>query len=132
MTDEKVFQHFRAVASVTNLSLCIYSNPNTTNFPFRPKLVARLAAILTVARIMLLLASGDIPATLVAFRQAAPNLSIGYSGDWRCKAALLPGADCWYSLAGGLPPEKSQRSLWRLSETIAEEADRCDAAESLL
>ena len=47
LTEEEVFQHFLAVASATDLPLCIYSNPGTTNFTFRPELVARLAAIPT-------------------------------------------------------------------------------------
>ncbi len=30
------------------MPLCIYSNPGTTNFTFKPEMVARLAAIPTV------------------------------------------------------------------------------------
>ena len=83
------------MASTTDLPLCIYSNPGKTNFTFRPELVARLAAIPTVAAIKLPLpASGDIVSDLATFRQAASSLSIGYSGDWGCRAALLAGADC--------------------------------------
>lgn len=83
LTGEEVFQHFLADARATDLPLCVYSNSGTTNFTFRPELVARLAAIPTVAAIKLPLpAFGDIAADLAAFRQAAPGLSIGYSGDW--------------------------------------------------
>lgn len=129
LTEEEVFQHFLAVASATDLPLCIYSNPGTTNFTFRPELVARLAAIPTVAAIKLPLpASGDIAADLAAFRQAAPNLSIGYSGDWGCKAALLAGADCWYSVAAGLFPEQAAALAAAAVRGDREEADRCDAA----
>ncbi|KAK0340960.1 hypothetical protein LTR94_028361, partial [Friedmanniomyces endolithicus] len=129
LTEEEVFQHFLAVASATDLPLCIYSNPGTTNFTFRPELVARLAAIPTVAAIKLPLpASGDIAADLAAFRQAAPGLSVGYSGDWGCKAALLAGADCWYSVAGGLFPEQAAALAAAAVRGDREEADRCDAA----
>jgi 4-hydroxy-tetrahydrodipicolinate synthase len=49
-------------------------------------------------------AAGGILNDLGAFRQAAPSLSIGYSGDWGCKEALLAGADCWYSVGGWAVP----------------------------
>lgn len=127
LTEEEVFQHFLAVASVTDLPLCIYSNPGTTNFTFSPDLVARLAAIPTVAAIKLPLPpSGDIAADLAAFRQAAPGLSIGYSGDWGCKEALLAGADCWYSVAGGLFPEHAVALTAAAMKGDREAADRHD------
>ncbi|RZJ02701.1 MAG: dihydrodipicolinate synthase family protein [Brevundimonas sp.] len=105
LTEEEVRRHFEAVASATDLPLCIYSNPTTTKFTFSPALVARLAEIPNVAAIKLPLPAGDLAADLAAFRSAAPGLSIGYSGDWGCKEALLAGADCWFSVAGGLFPE---------------------------
>lgn len=128
LTEEEVYQHFLAVAEATDLPLCIYSNPGTTNFTFRPELVARLAAIPTVAAIKLPLpASGDIATDLATFRQAAPSVSIGYSGDWGCKVALLAGADCWYSVAGGLFPEQAAALAAAAIKGDREAADRCDA-----
>lgn len=107
LTEEEVFQHFAAVGSATSLPVCIYSNPGTTNFTFSPALVGRLAAIPTIAAIKLPLPAGDMASDLGAFRRAAPGLSIGYSGDWGCKDALLAGADCWFSVVGGLFPERA-------------------------
>ncbi|MEN5146379.1 hypothetical protein [Brevundimonas diminuta] len=63
-----------------------------------------------------------------ASRWAAPSLSVGYSGDWGCKAALLAGADCWYSVAGGLFPEQAAALAAAAVRGDREEADRCDAA----
>lgn len=128
LREEEVFEHFLAVASATSLPLCIYSNPSTTNFTFGPDLVARLSKIPTVVAIKLPLpASGDIPTDLRAFRKAAPDLSIGYSGDWGCKEALLAGADCWFSVAGGLFPEKAATLASSAIKGDREEAGRCDA-----
>ena len=107
LVEEEVFQHFAAVASATSLPVCIYSNPGTTNFTFRPEFVSRLATLPTIAAIKLPLPSASIASDLAAFRQAAPDLSIGYSGDWGCKDALLAGADCWYSVVGGLLPKQA-------------------------
>lgn len=127
LTEEEVFRHFLAVASATDLPLCIYSNPGTTNFTFSPDLVARLTAIPSIAAIKLPLpANGSIASDLAAFRAAAPELSIGYSGDWGCKEALLAGADCWYSVAGGLFPEQAAALTAAAMKNDRETADRCD------
>lgn len=129
LTEDEVFEHFLAVASASDLPLCIYSNPGTTNFTFRPEFVGRLATIASIAAIKLPLpSSGDIAADLTAFRQAAPNLSIGYSGDWGCKDALLAGADCWFSVAGGLFPERAAALTAAAMKGDRKEADRQDAA----
>lgn len=127
LTEEEVFRHFLAVASATDLPLCIYSNPGTTNLTFSPDLVARLTAIPSIAAIKLPLpANGSIASDLAAFRAAAPELSIGYSGDWGCKEALLAGADCWYSVAGGLFPEQAAALTAAAMKNDRETADRCD------
>ncbi|QTC88561.1 dihydrodipicolinate synthase family protein [Brevundimonas pondensis] len=127
LTEEEVFRHFLAVASATDLPLCIYSNPGTTNFTFSPDLVARLTAIPSIAAIKLPLpANGSIASDLAAFRAAAPDLSIGYSGDWGCKEALLAGADCWYSVAGGLFPEQAAALTTAAMKNDRETAGHCD------
>ncbi|RZJ00936.1 MAG: dihydrodipicolinate synthase family protein [Brevundimonas sp.] len=106
LTEPEVFEHFRAVSSVTELPVCIYSNPSTTQFTFTPEFVGRLAELATVAAIKLPLpTSGHVADDLSAFRSAAPGISIGYSGDWGCAAALTAGADCWYSVLAGLLPD---------------------------
>lgn len=127
LTEQEVWRHFEAVASATDLPLCIYSNPTTTKFTFSPALVARLADIPTVAAIKLPLPAGDLASDLAAFRAAAPGLSVGYSGDWGCKDALLAGADCWFSVAGGLFPETASALTRAALAGDRIEADRLDA-----
>ncbi len=127
LTEEEVFQHFVAVASVTDLPICIYSNPDTTNFTFKPDFVARLATLPTVMAIKLPLPDdGDIASDLSLFRAAAPRLVIGYSGDWGCKDALLAGADCWYSVAAGLFPAPCVALTKAARASDAGEAERLD------
>lgn len=128
LSEEEVFQHFAAVASVTSLPICIYSNPRTTNFTFSPAFVGRLAAIPAVAAIKLPLPTGDIASDLGDFRRAAPGLSIGYSGDWGCKDALLAGADCWFSVVGGLFPERAAALTSAAMAKDRAEADAHNAA----
>jgi 4-hydroxy-tetrahydrodipicolinate synthase len=128
LTEEEVFQHFLAVASVSALPLCIYSNPGTTGFAFRPDFVARLATIPTVSAIKLPLPStGDVASDLAAFRAAGPGLALGYSGDWGCKDALLAGADGWFSVVGGLFPRQAVALTAAAMKGDREEADRLDA-----
>lgn len=127
--ENEVYAHFAAVAAATDLPVCIYSNPTTTNFTFSPDLVGRLASDLpTVAGIKLPLPrDGDIATDLAAFRAAAPELSIGYSADWGLKDALLAGADCFYSVAGGLFPERAVALARAARAGDRAEADRLDA-----
>jgi len=127
LTEQEVWRHFEAVASATDLPLCIYSNPGTTKFTFSPALVGRLADLPTVAALKLPLPAGDLAADLAAFRAAAPGLSIGYSGDWGCKDALLAGADCWFSVAGGLFPQAAAALARAAMAGDRAEADRLDA-----
>lgn len=127
--ENEVYAHFAAVAAATDLPICIYSNPTTTQFTFSPALVGRLAADLpTVSGIKLPLPrDGDIAADLAAFRAAAPELSIGYSADWGLKDALLAGADCFYSVAAGLFPERAVALARAAQDGDRTGADRLDA-----
>lgn len=128
LTEDEVYAHFAAVASATHLPLCIYSNPDTTNFTFSPKFVARLAGIPNIAAIKLPLPAGDMATDLATFRAAAPSFSVGYSGDWGCKDALLAGSDCWFSVAGGLFPVAASVLTKAAMAGNREEADKQDAA----
>ncbi|WP_174244199.1 dihydrodipicolinate synthase family protein [Lentilitoribacter sp. Alg239-R112] len=107
LMDEEVYQHYLAVAAATDLPLCIYNNPGTTNFKFSYKLIERLAKIETIQAIkMPLPADGDFKLELATLRENVPrDFSIGYSGDWGCPRAMLAGADSWYSVVAGILPE---------------------------
>ena len=128
LTEEEVFRHFAAVASATDTPIVIYNNPSTTNFTFKPDLVARLAdEIPSVAAIKLPLPKGDLAADLKAYRDAAPRLTIGYSGDWGCKDGLLAGADAWFSVSAGLFTQRAAALTAAARRGDRAEADRLDA-----
>ena len=109
LTDDEVFEHFVAVAGETDLPLCIYNNPGTTHFTFNAGLLARLAQIPNIIAVkMPLPGDGDLAASLQGLRDALPpDFVIGYSGDWGCAAALLAGADSWFSVVAGLLPRQT-------------------------
>ena len=106
LTAAEVAEHFNVVAGATALPLCIYNNPGTTHFSFTPELLARLSHIKNIAAVkMPLPANGDFASEINALRNAAaPDFSVGYSGDWGCSHALLAGADAWYSVVAGVLP----------------------------
>lgn len=128
LTEEEVFRHFAAVAEATDTPIVIYNNPSTTNFTFKPALVARLAdAIPSIAGIKLPLPKGEIAEDLKTYREAAPRLTIGYSGDWGCKDGLLAGADTWFSVAGGMFTQRAVALTTAARRGDRAEADRLDA-----
>ncbi len=101
---------------------------STTNFTFKPGLVARLAdAIPSIAAIKLPLPKDDIAEDLKRYREAAPRLAIGYSGDWGCKDGLLAGADAWFSVAGGMFTQRAAALTATARRGDQAEADRLDA-----
>lgn len=107
LRDEEVYQHFTAVAGASALPLCIYNNPGTTNFTFGSELLARLSLMPTISAVkMPLPTQRDMDADLAHLRGAlSDDFQIGYSGDWGCSQAMLAGADCWFSVVGGILPE---------------------------
>lgn len=107
LTQEEVYRHFTAVAAATGLPLVIYNNPTATKFTFGMALIEKLAAVPTIAAIKMPLPNGVSFETEIAnLRAVVPaHFSVGYSGDWGAKDALLAGADAWYSVAAGLLPK---------------------------
>jgi 4-hydroxy-tetrahydrodipicolinate synthase len=105
---EEVYQHFVAVAGATDLPICIYNNPSTTNFIFDSELLERLAVVQNISAVkMPLPRSGTIGAELANLRDGpARALAIGYSGDWGMKDAMLAGADVFFSGLGGILPNE--------------------------
>lgn len=109
LTGDEIFTHYQTIVGATDLPLCIYNNPSTTNVTFTPALLARIAALPNVAAVkMPLPASGDIAAEIATLRPMLPEgFVIGYSGDWGCTQALLGRADAWFSVAAGLWPDST-------------------------
>ena len=124
LTEEEVFQHYRAVAEATDLPLCIYNNPGTTHFTFSHALLARLAAVPNIQAVkMPLPGDQDFAGELRRLRQDTPaGFAIGYSGDWGGADALLAGARAWYSVVAGLLPVPTLR--------LARAAQAGDTAET--
>lgn len=106
LTEDEVFTHFATVAEQVALPLCIYDNPSTTHFAFRPELVGRLSRVENIVAVK---TPAPEPAVLSASLEdlrarTLPGFSVGHSVDWKSVEALLAGGDAWYSVAAGLFP----------------------------
>ncbi|MDS1269034.1 dihydrodipicolinate synthase family protein [Lipingzhangella sp. LS1_29] len=107
LSDTEIHTHIAAVARATDLPLAIYNNPVATHLTISTELTGRLAQIPTVCAVK---HPGppaeEVADNLAALRAHVPSdFAVGYSGDHRATAALLAGADGWYSVSGGLFPE---------------------------
>lgn len=129
LTQDEAFQHFKAVASATELPLAIYNNPSTTHFSFTDALISRLSQLQNISAIKMPLAKGsDFSGEIARLRATTPaSFAIGYSGDWECPHALLAGADCWYSVVGGLLPKPALALTRAAMAGDAAETARLDA-----
>jgi 4-hydroxy-tetrahydrodipicolinate synthase len=129
LTEEEVFQHFRAVAAATSLPLCIYNNPGTTHFVFSDALLQRLAELPGIAAVkMPLPAKGDVAEELARLRPLLPaGFLVGYSADWGCSAALLAGGAAWYSVIAGILPEPAVKLARAAISGDAEAVGRIEA-----
>ncbi|MFB2562183.1 dihydrodipicolinate synthase family protein [Rhizobium sp. IMFF44] len=128
LTEEEVYQHFAAIAEAGELPLCIYNNPGTTKFIFSNGLIARLAKVANIAAVkMPLPQGGDFQGEMGRLRQETPKgFAIGYSGDWGAAAALLAGADAWYSVVAGLLPAEALALTRAAQAGDIAEAERLD------
>jgi 4-hydroxy-tetrahydrodipicolinate synthase len=125
LLDEEVFQHFQAVSEV-GLPLCIYNNPATTHFNFSPELVGRLAELPNVVAVKspAPIAAESAPSVQALRSRVPTGFSVGVSVDWHAGAALLAGADAWYSVLGGIYPIICKRLASAARRGDAEEVGR--------
>ena len=130
LTEDEVYQHFEAVAAAGHLPLCIYNNPGTTNFVFSNELIARLSRLPHVVAVkMPLPTGGDFKGELADLRSRSPKgFSVGYSGDWGAKDALLAGAEAWFSVVAGLLPSLAFQLARAAASGDIQEAERLDRA----
>jgi 4-hydroxy-tetrahydrodipicolinate synthase len=129
LSDDEVFEHYRTVAEQSHLPLCIYDNPGTTHFTFKPSLVGRLSSLPGIIALKSPAPAPDaIDQHLLALREAtSPGFSLGYSGDWICSEAHIAGSSVWYSVLAGTCPEICLQIVRAVQSGDMGEARRIDA-----
>ena len=95
LTEEEVFVLLATVAEQVGLLLCIYHNPGTTHFAFRPELVGHLSRMANIVEVKTPASEpATLPASLDDLRaRTLPGFPVGHSVDWRAAEALLGGGD---------------------------------------
>lgn len=108
--EEEVYRLFADLHSAASVPIVVYDNPTTTGFTFSDALYARVAELPRVASVKIPPPpAGTVVARVAAVRRVLPaGVSLGISGDWVAAEALVSGADVWYSVLGGLFPEKAK------------------------
>lgn len=130
LTQEEVYQHYKAVAEVTSLPLCIYNNPSTTHFRFSRELLELLADVPNITAVkMPAPAEGAVLQELTELRDSSVGkLAIGYSGDWIAAEALLAGCDGWFSVLAGFLPKLAKAIVAAAYEGDAHTVNRYQQA----
>ena len=108
LTENDVFELFRAVCEHTELPIILYDNPGTTHFTFSPELYGRIAELSRLASIKMPSVPADLNRArdrIAEVRAVVPeHVTIGISGDATAAYALSAGCDAWYSVIGGTLP----------------------------
>ncbi|WP_261164498.1 dihydrodipicolinate synthase family protein [Microbacterium sp. Marseille-Q6965] len=130
LTDDDVFELFRAVSERTTLPVIVYDNPSTTRFTFTNELYGRIAQLPGIASIKI----PGVPTEPFAARAHVatiravlpPHVTVGVSGDASAAGGLLAGCDAWYSVIAGTLPE----AALRISDAAAGDDAEAARAES--
>ncbi|PRY63492.1 4-hydroxy-tetrahydrodipicolinate synthase [Vreelandella songnenensis] len=111
LTDDEVFGHFKTVCESLQVPLCVYDNPGTTHFAFSDELHGRIAQLPSVKSIKIppvSLEPGAAEARIQRLRELIPaDVTLGISGDPAAAVGLNVGCQAWYSVLGGLFPERA-------------------------
>ncbi|MFC3121198.1 dihydrodipicolinate synthase family protein [Agaribacter flavus] len=108
LRDCEVYALYEKVTQHLSVPLCVYENPNVTNFVFSDDLYRHITRLPNVAAIKIPGQSfheDEGKKRLDQLRQLLPdNVAIGVSGDKFGAAGMAVGCDLWLSVLGGLFP----------------------------
>lgn len=95
LTENEVYEHYRAVAAATPLPITIYNNPWTTGVDIQPPLLARLAELDTIVAVKE--SSGDLT-RISRIRQLTEGRMTIFAG-WESVTlqAFMAGCEGWFS-----------------------------------
>lgn len=120
LTDDDVFSLFEIVSKEVSIPICLYDNPNTTNFHFTDELYARIAELPNVDSFKIPAIAKDLEKSkerINAIRAKVPkHIKIGVSADSSATWGIAAGADMWFSATGGLFPTVIQSIIQNVAE----------------
>ncbi|MEV6343653.1 dihydrodipicolinate synthase family protein [Actinoplanes sp. NPDC051851] len=106
LTENDVFELFRAVSREVSVPVIVYDNPGTTHFRFTPELFARIAELPHIASIKVPGVPASAPASPPVFSPGflPGTVTVGVAGDAFAAEGLAAGCVTWYSVLGGTLP----------------------------
>lgn len=104
LSEEAIYDHFRALAQARILPVIIYNNPLYTGNPMSPALIAKLLKVENI--IGLKQSCSDLGQLVEVIRMSPKNSSICTGIDSQFYPALAIGAAGVYSTAGGIYPKQ--------------------------
>ncbi len=126
LNDSEVYSLFDKVTAELSVPLCVYENPNSTNFTFSNELYAEVTKLPNVAAIKIPgmpfeTEEGD--RKLAQLRDLIPeHVAIGVSADKFAAAGMAAGCDLWLSVLGGLFPKTVQAMMLAAKSQTRSEA----------
>ena len=123
LTENEVYEHYRAIAAATPLPITVYNNPWTTGVDIKPPLLARLAELDTVVAVKE--SSGDLTRISQIRRLTKGRMSVFAGWESVTLQAFMAGCEGWFSGMTNIMP----RECVRLFELSVEKADAVGARE---
>lgn len=109
LNDDEVHGLYADVTRTLSVPLVVYDNPTTTRFTFTDELHRAIARLPRVRSIKIPPTGPDPDVArerIARLRAGMPaSVTVGISGDASGAAALVGGADAWYSAIAGTLPE---------------------------
>jgi len=123
LTENEVYEHYRAIAAATPLPITVYNNPWTTGVDIKPPLLARLAELDTIVAVKE--SSGDLTRISQIRRLTKGRMTVFAGWESVTLQAFMAGCEGWFSGMTNIMP----RECVRLFELAVEKADAVGARE---
>jgi 4-hydroxy-tetrahydrodipicolinate synthase len=104
LTDDEVYEHYRAIAAAVRLPITVYNNPWTTGVDIKPPLLARLSEIDSIRCVKE--SSGDLTRITAIRRLTKGKMTVFAGWESNTLQAFMAGAEGWFSGMTNLTPRE--------------------------
>lgn len=122
LTDDEVYQHYKAIATAIRIPVTVYNNPWTTGVDIKPPLLARLCADLENVRYVKE-STGDLTRITAIRRLTRGRLTVFAGWENSTLQSFMAGSEGWFSGMTNLIP----RACAQLFHLAVEKADMLGA-----
>lgn len=95
LTDNEIYEHYRAIATAVSLPVVVYNNPWTTGTDIKPPVLARLAEIENIRYVKE--SSGDVTRVTAITRLTKGTMTIFNGWEPSAFETFMAGADGWFA-----------------------------------